>query len=73
MGVTTRELLKAGLVDDVIPEPLGGAHRDYDETAGSVKSYILDALRQFEDVDCEQLVEQRYTRLMSFGKFEVKD
>ncbi|WP_423907313.1 acetyl-CoA carboxylase carboxyltransferase subunit alpha [Candidatus Spongiihabitans sp.] len=72
MGVTTRELSKFGLVDEVIAEPLGGAHRDYDETARSVKDKIVDALREFENVDNEQLLENRYARLMSFGKFELK-
>jgi len=73
MGVTTQELLKVGLVDEVIPEPLGGAHRDYDESASSVKNHILDALKQFEDFDSNHVLEKRYARLMSFGKFEVKD
>ncbi|WP_424946482.1 acetyl-CoA carboxylase carboxyltransferase subunit alpha [Candidatus Spongiihabitans sp.] len=73
MGVTTRELSKFGLVDEVIAEPLGGAHRDYDETARSVKDKIVDALREFESVDNEQLLENRYARLMSFGKFELKE
>ena len=73
MGVTTRELSKFGLVEEVIAEPLGGAHRDYDETARSVKDKIVDALREFESVDNEQLLENRYARLMSFGKFELKE
>ncbi len=73
MRITTWELSKFGLVDKVIAEPLGGAHRDYDETAGSVKDKIVEALREFENVDNEQLLENRYARLMSFGKFELKE
>lgn len=72
MGVTTRELSKAGLVDEVIAEPPGGAHRDYDAIALSVKSRIIDELQRFAGMDCGQLVANRYSRLMSFGKFAIK-
>lgn len=73
MRVTTQELSQVDLVDEVIAEPLGGAHRDYDETARSVKDKIVDALKEFEGVDTEQLLENRHARLTSFGKFEIKE
>ncbi len=73
MRMTTHELSKVGLVDDVIAEPTGGAHRDYDETAMTVRLKIIDALREFESVDSEKLLENRYARLMNFGKFEIKN
>ena len=73
MGVTTKELSKLGLVDEVIAEPLGGAHRDYDEAAESVKARIVDFLEHSRGVTVEELLRNRYHRLVSFGKFETKD
>ncbi len=73
MRLTTHEISKVGLVDEVIAEPAGGAHRDYDEVTMAVKIKIIDALREFESVDNEQLIENRYERLMGFGKFELKN
>ncbi len=73
MRVTTPEIAKVGLVDGVISEPAGGAHRDYDETALSVKDRIIDTLREFENINNEQLLENRYTRLMNLGRFEIKN
>jgi acetyl-CoA carboxylase carboxyl transferase subunit alpha len=73
MGVTTRELSKLGLVDKVISEPLGGAHRDYDEVAAAIKEQIIEELGRFDPIDSDKLVADRYSRLMSFGKFEIKD
>ena len=70
MGVTTRELSKLGLVDEVITEPLGGAHRNYDAAAESVKSGILSSLDYYSEHDPEELIDQRYQRLMSFGRFD---
>jgi acetyl-CoA carboxylase carboxyl transferase subunit alpha len=70
MGVTTAELSKLDLVDEVITEPLGGAHRNYDAAAESVKSGIVNALDSFLGLDAVTLREQRYERLMSFGRFE---
>ena len=51
---------------------MGGAHRGYDEVATSVQNCIVDALKQFNGMDVEQLLDKRYERLMSFGKLEVK-
>ena len=73
MGVTTRELSRAGLVDEVVGEPLGGAHRNYDEAAQNLKAAILRNLSELDDLDADRLQEQRYRRLMSFGQFEVKN
>jgi acetyl-CoA carboxylase carboxyl transferase subunit alpha len=70
MGVTTAELSKLDLVDEVITEPLGGAHRNYDAAAESVKSGLVNALDSFLGLDAVTLREQRYERLMSFGRFE---
>ena len=73
MGVTAAELSRAGLVDEIIAEPLGGAHRDYDTIAGKVKSAVLASLEQFSTLETSALLAQRYERLTGFGLFEIKD
>jgi len=70
MGVTTSELSRLCLVDKVIDEPLGGAHRDYDATAEMVKNDIVQYLDTLGDFDKQTLIDTRYQRLMGFGKFE---
>ncbi len=72
MKMTTAELSKHGLVDEVIKEPLGGAHRNYDGAAESVRSCIVSALENMVNMDKRELVEARYQRLMQLGRFEVK-
>ena len=72
MGVTVAELSGAGLVDAVIDEPLGGAHRDYAAAAAAVKSALLAALGEFSDLAASDLLTRRYARQMGFGKFEIK-
>jgi acetyl-CoA carboxylase carboxyl transferase subunit alpha len=54
----------------VVSEPLGGAHRDPRATAQSLKKALQDALRQLQGLSVEELVERRYERLMSYGKFK---
>ena len=72
MGVTTPDLYKLGLLDEIISEPLGGAHRNYDEVSGKLKSGILSALDNLCNLDIDKLRDNRYDRLMSFGRFETK-
>ena len=72
MGVTAAELSRAGFVDEVIPEPLGGAHRDYDTSAARVKAALVAALAQLAAVERSELLARRYQRLMGFGRFEVR-
>ncbi len=70
LGITASRLKTLGLVDRVVTEPLGGAHRDPRATAQSLKKALQDALRQLQDLSADELVERRYERLMSFGKFK---
>ncbi|MDE0715358.1 MAG: acetyl-CoA carboxylase carboxyltransferase subunit alpha [Gammaproteobacteria bacterium] len=72
MKMTTGELRAQGLVDKVIPEPSGGAHRDYDAASRSVASAVSAALDQLCDRPMDVLLEQRYQRLMKLGKYGVK-
>ncbi|MDX1694357.1 MAG: acetyl-CoA carboxylase carboxyltransferase subunit alpha [Ketobacteraceae bacterium] len=67
MGLTASRLFELGLVDRVIDEPLGGAHRDHDTTAAAIKSALTDSLDRLKSKSTEQLLEDRYQRLMSFG------
>ncbi len=73
MGVTAIELSDAGFVDEIIAEPLGGAHRDYDAIADGVKSAVLASLDEFSEMNESDLLERRYARQTGFGMFEVKE
>jgi len=70
MGVTTSQLSRLGLVDEVIEEPLGGAHRNYDAMAETLKNAIVQCLDALGDLDKQALTDTRYQRLMGFGQFE---
>lgn len=67
MGVTAERLKQLGIVDHIIPEPLGGAHREVSEVAVSIKAALLDQIEQLTAMDPDDLVERRYRRLMSYG------
>ncbi len=68
MGITAKKLKDAGLIDHIIREPLGSAHRDVDETARNIKQALIDSLEKFEKMGLEQLLEERYKRLTSYGE-----
>ena len=70
LGVTSGKLKALGLVDTIIPEPLGGAHRDADEMALRVKVAIEKKLADFDNISIEGLIEHRQKRLLSYGEFE---
>ena len=67
MGVTAPRLKELGLVDNLISEPLGGAHRDVAETAGRIKAQLLAELEQLDSKSTDELLDSRYDRLMAFG------
>ncbi len=71
MGVTAARLHALGLVDRVIDEPVGGAHRNHLAMAQSLKRVLVETLRKLTDTEPADLIEQRYERLMSYGKFKV--
>jgi acetyl-CoA carboxylase carboxyl transferase subunit alpha len=70
MGITAQRLSELGLVDVVVPEPLGGAHRDVDETARRLQTALQTELDKLRIVPAEQLLESRYQRLMRYGEFQ---
>lgn len=67
MGVTADKNLNLRLVDQVIPEPLGGAHRDYDLMAANLKQVLAESLAELQGYPIAELLELRYQRLMSYG------
>lgn len=67
MGVTAQRSLELGLIDEIIPEPLGGAHRDYQEIAARLKRRLIDDLESLSGLSKDELLEKRYRKLMSFG------
>ena len=60
--------MKLGIVDEVIDEPLGGAHRDNDKIASEIKKSILNNLKSFENLSGEQIYNQRKTRFLKIGR-----
>lgn len=67
MGLTSSVLEDLGIVDETIPEPSGGAHRDPDLAALRIKNYLIRELNQLLDEDISTLLDKRYERLMSYG------
>ena len=70
MGITAEKLSKLQLIDRVIEEPLGGAHRDYDVVAENIREALTSSLRELRALNADQLLEKRYQKLMEFGQFE---
>ncbi|MCA3131594.1 MAG: acetyl-CoA carboxylase carboxyltransferase subunit alpha [Betaproteobacteria bacterium] len=70
LGITANRLKTLGLVDKVIPEPLGGAHRDQAAVMQSVRKAIAEALRELRDRPLDDLVEARFERLLGYGKYK---
>ena len=67
MGLTATRLKELGLIDNIVQEPLGGAHRNYHEMARNLKQCLLEELNELDTFDKEGLLERRYERLMSYG------
>ncbi len=70
MGITAARLKTLGLIDRVVPEPLGGAQRDHAVMAANLKKALQEALKQLSALSVEDLLAQRYERLMSYGRFK---
>ncbi len=67
MGITSARLHELGLVDVVVKEPLGGAHRDRELMAASLKTQLLEVLEELDTFEVDALLQRRYERLMSYG------
>lgn len=67
MNITAHHIKDLGLIDNVVKEPLGGAHRNYDEMAENLKQRIETDLAELSGISADRIVEQRYSRLMKYG------
>jgi acetyl-CoA carboxylase carboxyl transferase subunit alpha len=70
MGITSDKLKELGLIDEIIPEPLGGAHRDPDTAAANIKLALLKNLDLIRDLDMDGLLALRYERVMGYGRYK---
>jgi acetyl-CoA carboxylase carboxyl transferase subunit alpha len=70
LRLTARDLERLGVIDDIISEPLGGAHRDPRETANTLKTYLLRYLREVRQLSPEDLLEQRYQKFRRMGVYD---
>ncbi len=70
MGITARKLQELELVDEVIDEPLGGAHRDLNAMAQRLKQRLIETLNQVQSMPIDALLESRHERLMGYGEFK---
>jgi acetyl-CoA carboxylase carboxyl transferase subunit alpha len=70
MRITARSLSEYGLVDEVLPEPLGGAHRNPQDSADIIRNALLKNLEELDQLSVDQLLENRQRRLASFGQFK---
>lgn len=69
LGITATRLYERGLIDTIVPEPLGGAHRDVDQAAQYLRVALQEAVSELLEADPKQLVEARYQRLMRYGEY----
>ena len=69
MGITSDRIREQGLLDEVVREPLGGGHRDFNGVAANLKDALLRHLEELKQQSIEALLESRYRRIMSFGVF----
>lgn len=70
LGLTAEHLKKLNFIDAVIPEPLGGAHRNPDQIAETVRAALTQSLEALAQLPLDELLEQRYQRLLSYGRFK---
>ncbi|HOK05305.1 MAG TPA: hypothetical protein PLN24_08645, partial [Victivallales bacterium] len=69
LKLTASDLIKLGIIDDIIPEPLGGAHRNWDEAAGILKKYLEQKIEELFSVSKKNLLENRYLKYRKIGFF----
>ena len=70
LGITATRLKTLGLIDRIVPEPLGGAHRDPQATAQSLRKALVETVKELREKKPKELVEERLERLMGYGKFK---
>ncbi len=73
MGITSGRLKTLGLIDKIINEPVGGAHRNHQQMMVAMKKALTDALKSVQDKSVDELLDTRFDRLMAYGKFKEVD
>ena len=73
MKLTSVELKRRQLVDEVIAEPLGGAHRDFDGVAETIRAAVERHLDELANIEIDELLDQRYRRIQSFGRYSERN
>ena len=72
LKITAAHLLELGLVDEIVPEPLGGAHTDHESAARTLQKYLLKHLQQIQALPAADRLKQRYAKFRAFGHFSEK-
>ncbi|MCL6556758.1 MAG: acetyl-CoA carboxylase carboxyltransferase subunit alpha [Burkholderiales bacterium] len=70
LGITASRLKTLGLIDRVVNEPLGGAHRDPEAMMATLRKVLTETLRDLQDHSVDELIERRFQRLMGYGRFK---
>jgi len=70
LGITATRLKTLGLIDKIVAEPLGGAHRDYPAMMQTMKKALQESLKQAQSLPLDDMLQARFTRLMGYGKFK---
>ena len=70
MGITSPRLHELKLIDEIVPEPIGGCHRDRQQTADNLRNSLKRTLEDLRRISLDQLLDQRYQRIMGYGVFE---
>jgi acetyl-CoA carboxylase carboxyl transferase subunit alpha len=70
LKLTAKDLYKMKIIDEIIPEPVGGAHRNYEATANNVKKSILNSLRKLGKLSASDMLEERYNKYRGMGVYE---
>ncbi|WP_138495455.1 acetyl-CoA carboxylase carboxyltransferase subunit alpha [Paenibacillus pinistramenti] len=72
MKITAKDLLEMEVIEEIVPEPRGGAHRSYEETASAIKEALIRSLEDLSALTADELLEQRYAKFRKIGKFADK-
>jgi len=72
LKISAEELKSLGLIDDIIDEPIDGAHRDYDKTAENIKKYFIEQIEKLKKLDKETLIQKRFQKYLNYGAFSEK-
>lgn len=67
MGITANKLLELKMIDEVLPEPVGGAHRNIKKMAGTIKATLIEELLKLKKIEHDELIDRRYQRLKAYG------